>query len=163
MGTRPQSGHTLVEILIAMLVLALLAGIVLPSSGVGDDRKLDTVQLEIQDAIDHAQSLAYQTGSAHGVRFNTGHGWFAVVNEAGVAIDDPLTHGDYIVRLADPGQPTNVFIDYAIFGSRPLAAFDAKGVLVTAGSIHLRCGKSQRWLACNTATASLTEIPVGTN
>ncbi|HTE06227.1 MAG TPA: prepilin-type N-terminal cleavage/methylation domain-containing protein [Planctomycetota bacterium] len=160
---RHTAGHTLIEILVAVFVLALLAGIVLPSGGVGDDRKLDTVQLEIQDAMDHAQSLAYQTGAAYGVRFNTAHGWFGVVNEVGVAVDDPLSHGDYIVRLADPGQPTNVSIDFASFGSRPLAAFNSKGVLVDMGSVHLRAGETQRWLVCNTATATLTEVPVGTN
>ncbi len=159
----PQSGHTLIEILVAMLILGLLAGIVLPSGGIGDDRKLDTVQLEIQDAIDHAQSVSYQTGAPHGVRFDSNHGWFAVINEVGVAIDDPLAHGDYIVRLKDPGQPGNVHIDYATFNGRPLAAFDAKGVLVSSGSIHLRAGSTERWLACNTATATLTEIPVGNN
>jgi len=161
--TNGQSGHTLIEVLVAVFILALLAGIVLPSGGVGDERKLDTVQLEIQDAIDHAQSLSYQTGAAHGVRFNTNHGWFAVVNEVGVAIDDPLSHGDYIVRLKDPGQPSNVVIDHAMFGVRPLAAFDAKGVLVTPGNVRLRTGDTERWLTCNSATATLTEVPAGTN
>ena len=155
-----RSGHTVLEILIVVAVLALLAGIVLPSGGVGDDRKLDTLQLEIQDAIDHAQSLAYHKGAAHGVRFNTSHQWFAVVNEVGIAIDDPLSHGDYAVILADPGQPKGVSIDYAMFGPRPLAAFDAKGVLVVPGEIHLRAGSTERWLTCNTATATLAEIPV---
>jgi type II secretory pathway pseudopilin PulG len=160
--TRRASGHTLVEILVAVLILALLAGIVLPSGGVGDVRKLDTVQLEIQDAIDHAQSLSYQKGAPHGVRFNTNHGWFAVVNEVGVAVDDPLSHGDYVVRLKDPGQPTNVFIDHAMFAGRPLVCFDTKGVLVEPGTIRLRTGETERWLSCNTATAKLIEIPVGT-
>jgi type II secretory pathway pseudopilin PulG len=160
---RRPNGHTVIEILVAVVVLALLAGIVLPSGGVGDDRKLDTVQLAIQDAIDHAQSLSYETGAAYGVRFDTTHGWFAVVNEVGVAVDDPLSHGDYIVRLKDPGQPTNVFIDHAMFGSRPLAAFNSKGVLVEEGEVHLRSGDAQRWLICSTATATLAEIPVVIN
>ncbi len=158
---RARSGHTIIELLIVVLVLGLLAGIVLPSSSVGDDRKLDTLQLEIQDAIYHAQSLAYHKGAVYGVRFNVGSQWFAVVNEVGVPIDDPLSHGDYVVRLGTPGQPKGVAIDYATFGVRPLAPFDTKGVLTTAGEIHLRAGDTDRWLICNTATATLTEIPVG--
>lgn len=158
---RGSSGHTVLEILVAVFILALLAGIVIPSGGVDDVRKLDTVQLEIQDAIDHAQSLSYQKGAPYGVRFNTNHGWFAVINEVGVAVEDPLSHGDYVVRLKDPGQPANVFIDYASFASRPLVCFDSKGVLIEAGTIRLRAGSTERWLACNTATAQLTVIPVG--
>jgi hypothetical protein len=161
--TRARSGHTVVELLVVVLVLALLAGIVLPSGSVGDDRKLDTLQLEIQDALDHAQSLSYHTGSAHGVRFSANSQWFGVVNEMGMLIDDPLSHGDYIVRLKEPGQPKNVSIDYAMFGARPLAAFDAKGVLTESGEVRLRAGDTERWLTCNTATATLTEIPVAAN
>jgi hypothetical protein len=160
---RIRSGHTIVELLVVVAILILLAGIVLPSSGVGDQRKLDTLQLEIQDALDHAQSLSYHTGSTHGVRFNSNSQWFGVVNELGLLIDDPLSHGDYIVRLKEPGQPKDVHIDYAMFGARPLAAFDAKGVLTTSGEIHLRAGETERWLTCNTATATLTEIPVAAN
>ena len=154
------AGHTIVELLIVIAVLMVLAAIVLPTATVGDERKLDTMQLEIQDAMDHAQSLAYHEGAAYGVRFNTSGQWFAVVNEVGVPIDDPLSHGDYLVRLKDPGQPTNTFIDFANFAGRPLASFDMKGVLSFPGEIHLHAGSTQRWLVANTATATLTEIPV---
>src|SRR5262245_42453853 len=154
------SGHTVVELLIVIAVLMVLAAIVLPSGSVGDERKLDTLQLEIQDAMDHAQSMAYHDNAPYGVRFSATGQWFAVVNEMGVPIDDPLSHGDYIVRMKDPGQPKATYIDYANFASRPLAAFDEKGVLQTGGEIHLHTGSTQRWLMANTATATLTQIPV---
>ena len=153
---RRTSGHTVLELLVVVMLLALLAGIVIPSASVGDDRKLDTVQLAMQDAIDHAQSLAFHQGATYGVVFNVPGQWFAVVNENGVPIDDPLSHGDYIVRLGAPEMPTNIHLDYAMFGARPLAAFNVQGVLIYGGEVRITAGQTQRILTCNTATATLT-------
>ena len=155
-----QSGHTLVELLVAVAVLLLLAGIVIPSATMGDERKLDTLQLQIQDAMDHAKALSYHTGSIHGVRFDTTYQWFAVVNEVGIPIDDPLSHGDYVIRLNAPGQPSGVRIDGAAFPLRPLAVFNEKGVLEESGEVHISTANTVRWLSANTAISKLSEIPV---
>ncbi|MGQ0552563.1 MAG: prepilin-type N-terminal cleavage/methylation domain-containing protein [Planctomycetota bacterium] len=153
-------GYTVVELLVVILILALLAAIVLPTATVGADRKLDTVQLEIQDALDHAQSLAYHQGVPFGVVFNASANWFAVVNQAGVPIDDPLSHGDYVIRLDEPGQPKDVHLEFAIFGSRPVAAFNEKGVLEIGGQVRLRTGADERLLVCDTATHQLVAVPL---
>ena len=137
---RPESGHTIIELLAVVAVLIVLAAIVLPSASLGEDRKLDTLQLSIQDAIDHAQSLSYHEGVPYGVRFSTAGQWFAVVNEVGVPIDDPLTHGDYVMRLKSPDMPSNCSLEYAEFGVRPLIAFNSKGIMTAPGQVHLRCG-----------------------
>ena len=155
-----ESGHTIVELLVVVAVLVILAGIVLPSSSLGEDRKLDTLQLSIQDAIDHAQSLSYHEGVPYGVRFSVKGQWFGVANEVGVPVDDPLTHGDYVMRLKSPDMPSNCTLDYALFGVRPLIAFDSKGILVQPGEVHLRCGSTERWLSCDAATNKLTPIAI---
>ena len=154
---RKTSGHTLIEMLVVIVVLAVLAGIVIPSASVGDDRKLDTLQLAMQDAMDHAQSLAYHQGVPYGVRFHVAGDWFAVVNEVGVPMDDPLSHGDYVIRLKSPDMPSALSLDYAMFGARPVAAFDAKGVLMEGGEVTISTGSTVRHLECDTATAKLTE------
>jgi type II secretory pathway pseudopilin PulG len=159
-NVRRCSGHTLIEMLVVIMVLMIIAAIVVPSTSVGDERKLDTLQLAIQDALDHAQSLAYHQGAPFGVRFSVAGQWFAAVDENGVPIDDPLSHGDYVIRLSGPDMPSNIHIDAAEFGIRPLACFDGKGVLMYGGEVHLRAGNTQRWLSCDTATSKLTEIPV---
>jgi len=158
MSRRP-SGHTLLELLIVIVVLGFLAGIVIPSASVGDDRKLDTLQLALQDAIDHAQSLSYHQGICYGVRFNPTGQWFAVVNENGVPVDDPLSHEEYLVRLKTPNMPGGIHLDYAMFGTRPLAAFDEKGVLIQSGTVRIAAGTTQRELTCDTATTKLTQVP----
>ncbi|MHC4844835.1 MAG: prepilin-type N-terminal cleavage/methylation domain-containing protein [Planctomycetota bacterium] len=157
---RHQAGHTVIELLVVVAVLMFLAGIVIPSGTVSDDRKLDTLQLQLQDAMDHAKSLAYHSGSVHGVRVDATGNWFAVVNEVGIPIDDPLSHGDYVIRLDSPGQPNGIKLDYANFGTRPVAVFNEKGVLEEGGQINISTKSSVRWLFANTATAKLAEIPV---
>lgn len=153
-----QDGHTLIELLIVAAVLMFLAGIVIPSASVGDDRKLDTLQLEMQDAMDHAKSVAYHTGSVTGVRFSNTGQWFAVVNEVGIPIDDPLSHGDYVIHLKQPDQPSGIHIDDAVFGVRPVAVFNEKGTLEEPGTVTISTPTAVRVLAANTATAQLTEV-----
>jgi prepilin-type N-terminal cleavage/methylation domain-containing protein len=162
---RNQSGHTLLELLVVVLILGILAGIAIPAASVGDDRKLDTLQLAIQDAIDHAQSLSFHQGIAYGVRFNVNGQWFAVVNENGVPVDDPLSHGDYLIRLTNPSpdMPNGCKLDYAMFGPRPLACFDEKGVLVRGGEVRITAGKTQRILTCTTANSTLSSNEPNSN
>lgn len=155
---RHVTGHTLLELLVVIMIMGLLAGIVIPNTSMDDARKLDTLQLAIQDALDHAQSLSYHQGVPYGVRFNVNGQWFAVVNENGVPVDDPLSHGDYLIRLESPDMPSAIRLDYAMFGPRPLAVFNTKGVLMFSGEVRLRAGESERILECDTATAKLAEV-----
>lgn len=161
MAPRRNSGHTLLELLVVVIVLMIIAGIVIPSSSVGAERKLDTLQVVMQDAINQAQTLAYHQGTTFGVRFDVAGQYVAVVNEYGTPTEDPFTHGDYVIRLSGPDIPSNVYIDSADFDGRPLAAFNEKGVLVVGGEVHIRSGDTPRWLVADTATNTLMEVPAG--
>jgi hypothetical protein len=92
--------------------------------------------------------------------------WFAVVNAVGTPVEDPLTKGDFVVRIKEPGQPKDILIDYAAFVGttdptpRPLIVFNEKGVLQTPGEVHIRAGETTRRLTINTATAKLVEEPM---
>ncbi len=68
-----------------------------------------------------------------------------------------LSHGDYVVRLNAPDMPSAIHLDYAMFGPRPLAAFDEKGVLIRGGEVRITAGQTQRILLCDTSTATLTD------
>jgi hypothetical protein len=157
---RSVRGHTVLELLVVVAVMMILAAIALPAMSPGTDRRLDTVQLAMQDALDHAQTLATNKAAPFGVRFDATNEWFAVVDELGEPVEDPLVKAPYIVRLMQPGEPPDVVIDSADFGGYPLAVFNDKGVLESSGEVRLRAGSTQRWLAVNTATAALTEVPL---
>ncbi len=55
-------------------------------------------------------------------------------------------------------MPSALSLDYANFGTRPVAAFDAKGVLMEGGEVTISTGSTVRHLTCDTATAKLTEF-----
>ena len=154
-------GHTLIELLVVVAILMVLAAIAMPTANLGPDRQLDTAQLALQDALDHAQSLATSTAAIYGVRFDAVGDWFAVVDSTGQPVDDPLSHGPYLVKLTNAGEPDGVLIDSADFGGYAVAVFNEKGVMHVSGEVHLRCSGTERWLSADTATAALSEIPVG--
>ena len=157
---RSERGHTLLELLVVVAILMVLAAIAMPSSSNGPERKLDTVQLAIQDALDHAQSLATSTAAVYGVRFDAEEQWFAVVDATGTPVDDPLSHKPYLVRLLLPGEPPDVVIDSVDFDGHIVAVFNEKGVMHSGGEVHLRSGTTLRWLEADTATATLSQVDV---
>jgi len=161
---RRQDGVTLIELLAVVFVMGILAAIAVPSASISLERKLDVLQMEIQDAINHAQSLAYHTGMKHCVRIDVSGQWIAVVDATGEPVEDSLTRTPYVVRFSPaPGQPTGATIDAALFGfNRPLILFNSKGTLEFAGTLLMTAGGYQRVLSLNSATAELTKTTIAT-
>jgi len=157
-----QGGFTIMELLVSVTIMGMLAVIAMPAASASNERKLDMIQLQMQDAIDHAQSLSYHTGEKFGVRFSTSGQWIAVINPQGVPVQDPLTRSYYVVRFTpQPGQPIGATIDYAAFGfDRPTIAFDTKGNLEYPGTVVISAGDLVRTLGVNSATAQLFAQPI---
>ncbi len=154
-------GFTIMELMVSVSVIAFLAVIALPNASPDNERKLDMVQLQLQDAIDHAQSLAYHTGEKMSAFVNVQGQWIAVVNAQGVAQEDPLTHSLYALRLSDPGQPAGISIDYVANPlNRSLVMFDDRGILVYPVDVIISAGGVSRSLRINTATGELAEVPI---
>lgn len=159
-SNRGNRGFTVMELVTVAMVMAILAVIAIPSTSMSHERKLDVLQLQLQDAMDRAQAMAYHTGSKHAAIFNPNHQWIAVINSMIVPMEDPLTHAMYIVHLGHPDQPSGIRIDSSNFNGRYFAGFDEKGVLTSPGNVLISANGSQRLLSANTATAELTEIPI---
>lgn len=160
---RPERGLTVVELLVTVVVMGMFLAVAMPSGSMSADRKIDVIQLQVQDAIDHAQSVSYHTGIMHAVRISTDGQWIAVVNQLGVPVQDPLTRGPYVVRFEPlPGQPSGVKMVQAAFGfDRPIVCFDSKGVLQYPGTLTITAGTESRALSLNSATVTLTPVSMG--
>ena len=154
-------GFTVVELMVVVFIMGILAAVAMPSNSVSVDRKLDTLQLQLQDAIDHAQSLAYHTGAKYAVKFDVAGQYFAVINEVGVPAQDPLSKGMYIIMLNRPDQPSGIRLEYCKYETRPLAPFNDKGVLEKSGEVRISANGTVRRLVMNTATATFEEQPIG--
>ena len=158
-----ERGFTLIELLVTIVILGVLMAVAIPTSSMSDERKLDILQVEIQDAIDHAKELSYRLGAKHAVMFNVQQQFFAVVNEQIVPMEDPLTRKPYVIRMNYPDQPSGIRFDQVLFGARSVVPFDEKGVLTLPGTVRISAGDSQRWFEVNTATAELLEVPITAN
>jgi prepilin-type N-terminal cleavage/methylation domain-containing protein len=159
---RPNLGFTFTELLVTVVIMAILAAIAVPGLQSDEKRKLDMLQLTVQDAVDYAQSLAYHTGEKVGVRIDVTGQWIAVLSALGVPKIDPLTRSLYAIRLDSPGQVKGVRIESAIFGfDRPIIFFNDKGQLIYPGQMVISAGDSQRVLSIDTATGLFTEVPMG--
>ena len=161
--TDSERAFTLIELLLTVVILGVIMAIAIPTSSMSDERKLDILEVQIQDALDYAKDLSYRLGSKHAVMFNTQGQYFAVVNEQIVPMEDPLRRQPYIIRMNFPDQPAGIRIEQALFGSRSVAPFDEKGVLTTPGTVRISAGDSQRWFEITTATAELAEVPITTS
>ncbi|RKY21861.1 MAG: hypothetical protein DRQ55_02740 [Planctomycetota bacterium] len=155
-----QLGFTIIELLMVVALLGMFAVMAMPSGGMSTDRKIDMIQLQLQDAVDHAQSIAYHTGDKMAVRISTDGQWIAVVNEVGVPVVDPLTRAPYVVRFTPlPGQPDGVKMVQASFGfDRPMIGFDSRGGLQYPGTLTIQAGEDARVLSLDSATVTLTEV-----
>ena len=156
-----QAGFTMLELVVVVAVLALLSMAAIPSSSVSKKRKLDLLQLQIQDAIDHAKSMAYHTGAEYGVILNSNHQFIAVTNEMATPMEDPLKRAAYVVRLNRPDQPSGIRVEDCDFGFRPVVPFNDKGDLDYPGQILISADGQERLLELNTATVRLREVSIG--
>ncbi len=156
-GRGQPRGYTLVELLVVVLVVAVMVGIAgIPVSADGPAVALDLAEVQLQDAFEVAQTLAYSMETAHGVVFDVVGNRFAVVAVDGTAVTDPLTHGAYEVDFDEIVQPAGLEVVAADFGSTGAAAvFDGAGVPVAAGSVTLRKGGVSRQYVLDAATGRI--------
>ena len=102
-AARNERGFTILELVTVTFVLAILAAVAMPAASSDTDRRLNMLQLQLQDALEYAQSIAYHTGARTAVKFgtieNNEEPWVAVINELGVPQLDPLTKTYYVVRF----------------------------------------------------------------
>lgn len=130
-----ESGFTLVEMLVVLMVVAIAAAIVLPNA-VGS-RDMDaiaaarTLSVDLQYAQNHA--ITYQKPVT--VTFTPASETYTLTNQSG-ALNHPITKSAYTVNLA--GQEVDLV--GANFNNKTVVVFDELGAPDNAGTVTLQAG-----------------------
>jgi hypothetical protein len=139
--------------LMVIFLVALLAGVASVSVGDGVEHQLEMADVQVRDALAWAQTLARSSRTPVGVVFDPAGERFAVVDQDGAQLPDPLTRRGYEIAFLRPNQPRRVDLAGADFGACGQAAvFDAQGVPLTGGTVTLQAGGRTRVLTVDAAT-----------
>ena len=151
-------GFTLVELLVAVTILAILSGLAGMPGGRSDGALVDLAEVQVRDALGLARSMAFATRQPHGVAFDPATDRLAVVSIDGKAVSDPLTHGAYVVDFTRFDQASHVDLAAAEFGATGTAVvFDGQGAPVSGGSLLLGHGDVVRLFSVDPATGELSK------
>ena len=154
---RREAGHTLLEMLVVLAIIGILSGIAGVASGVSGAQHLDMAEVQIRDAVEWAQAQAHSNRRPVAVVFDTVLDRFALVDDTGAELPDPLTHASYEVSFRRPNQPRLVHMLSADFGAAGHALiFDAQGSPMTGGTIRLQARGNSRVLTVDAATGALS-------
>ena len=178
-----QQAFTLLEMLIAVTIVALVATIALPSLSTGDIKKVDIAATEIANAIRFARSEALRTGEGHGLTVSQVTQQVTVkkydLTTAPISTLGTLTHPinkhpyDFNVNTSASTKGVTIsnssdIFDYGSEGRRRSLIFDPNGVpiwiigsdpsrhLLVDGTVELSYRKHQRRVSVSPMTGRVT-------
>ena len=178
-----QQAYTLLEMLIAVTIVALVATIALPSLSTGDEKKLDLAATEVANAIRFARSEALRTGEGHGLTVSQATQQVTVkkydLTTAPISTLGTLTHPvdkkpyDFNINTGSTTSDVTISNSQDVFnftglGRRRSLIFDANGTpkwivgsgptthLLSDGNIELSYGRQQRVVSVAPITGRVT-------
>lgn len=178
-----QQAHTLLEMLIAVTIIALVATVALPSLSTGDAKKVDLAANEVATAIRFARSEAIRTGEGHGLTVSQATQKVTVkkydLTTAPISEMNILTHPinkhpyDFNVNTSPSSKGVTIsnvedVFDYTDLGRRRSLIFDGSGTpkwivgagpttyLLGDGTIELSYKKHQRRVSVAPVTGRVT-------
>lgn len=140
-GPTAAAGFTLVELMAAIAVLALLAGsgYALLAGG-HHDWAAESAANRLAADIEFAQSDAIARHEVRTVRFDAAGDAYRLVS-AGVDIRHPMTNVYYRVQLAEKFPGAAVDLHDAAFGGADSLTFTADGLCVAGGTVRIDVGE----------------------
>lgn len=126
---RPR-GHTFVELLIMLVILAVLVVAVTPTSDVGR-ADLDGCVQRLRSDLHYAQEMAMTTGTAHGFQSLTATSYEIFVGAPGTPATDPYKRTPFVITIPD------FYGNVQFSGAQPVVTFAATGTPTIAGGPNI--------------------------
>lgn len=182
-ASSPETGYTLVELLITVSIIAVIAAIAMPATSLGNEKRLELAATEVASAIRFARSESVRTGEAHGLTVSQVTQQVTVkkydVTTAPIStlyvLAHPVNKQPYDFNVNTKASTRGVTIsnsadvfNYTGLGGRRSLIFDANGTpkwiigsgptthLLSDGNIELSYGSQQRVVSITPITGRVT-------
>jgi type II secretion system protein H len=156
---RRQTGFTLVEIIIVVVIIAITAMVVVPLVGSAAGVQLRSAANMIAADLEYAKSMAISRGQSFSVVFDKTAESYSVKNQDGDIIQHPVRKGfDYVIDFRADSRLNKVDIVDVDFDSTSEIKFDYLGSPYNGSNNPLNSGVIS--LQARTTTATVRVEPV---
>lgn len=144
-------GHSLVELVMVLSIIAVVAGIAAPRFSSAERRhRLDAAAQRIVTDLQYVSRTARATAASHAVSFSTaGHSYTSSARPLDVGPDEP-----YTVRLNHP--PYNAKLVSVDLAGEAEVIFNGHGIADRGGEIVVGVGDATRRVLLDAATGEVT-------
>jgi prepilin-type N-terminal cleavage/methylation domain-containing protein len=157
-GHATKDGFTLVEIMVALVIIAIAAALVVPYASTKSSEAVSAAQTAAAD-IQYAQSMAITTQQPTTVTFAT-NGQYTLSNASGT-LKQPMTGKAYVVYFGTTRGFEEVSVVSPSFGGTRSVTFDSTGAPDNAGSVTIQAGPHVYTLSVAAATGNVSVTRVG--
>ena len=143
-----ESGFTLLELLVVVVILAIAALVAVPSFSGAADMQVRAAANRIAADLDYAKGLAVTYQKNYSVVFDTANEAYQIEDENGTIIDHPVRPGsEYVVSFKTDSHFSRVNIATAAFNSSMYhsvifdylgSPFDTTGAELNTGRVTLQ-------------------------
>lgn len=143
---RRQAGFTILELLLALLVLSVVASLSIPAYFARSEVTLENASILLAQDLRAAQNRAAYMGEPSLFAFDLATNGYEVRDEFGALIRNPTTRQPFVRCYSLDGVFDGVEIRSARFGDDQTLVFDKRGSALESGEIELVFGSDRRVL-----------------
>lgn len=155
------SGFTLVEIVIVIVVIGIAALLAIPMMSSAASLQIRSAANMLAADLEYAKSMAISRGQNYSVVFDKDTDSYKIVDPLGNTIEHPVKKGfDYVVSFQNESRLNRVDITSADFGGTQTVTFDCLGSPVgSGGSVVLQADSTTKTITVEPVTGFISISP----